>query len=125
VEGSIQLTGIWRHIAYEYDGERLPENAVNKMPRLVIKGDTYLAKEGDLVSEGSVTCGRMDDVNTIEFLPVCKTFPDDEVICGIYELVDDHLRLCFSRPGQKRPDKFKSDSGSGWSFTMLKRERSQ
>jgi uncharacterized protein (TIGR03067 family) len=111
-------------ITYEYDGEILPEHEVSKIPMLVIKGDTYKATAGQLVSEGRLTCGRAEDVNTIEFAPVCGSFAYNQVISGIYELIDDQLMLCFAKPGQQRPNKFKTDSGSGWSFTILKREPS-
>lgn len=47
----------------------------------------------------------------------------DAVFPGIYEFDGDKLKVCFARPGEKRPTEFKADGSAGGGFIFYVYER--
>jgi uncharacterized protein (TIGR03067 family) len=47
----------------------------------------------------------------------------DQTVPGIYRLDGDTLKLCFARPGEKRPTEFTTRSGTGFLVVVYKRQK--
>ena len=48
---------------------------------------------------------------------------EDETVKGIYEIEGDSCKLCFSRPGDKRPTEFTTKKGSGFLLVVYTRQK--
>jgi uncharacterized protein (TIGR03067 family) len=47
----------------------------------------------------------------------------DQTVPGIYEIDGDRVRVCFAKPGSKRPTEFTTNKGTGFLYCEYKRSK--
>lgn len=67
--------------------------------------------------QGTFKLGSGGKTKTIDLIFADKPDP----LLGIYEFEGDTLKLCYAATGTKRPDEFKSDTGSRRTMMVMKR----
>jgi uncharacterized protein (TIGR03067 family) len=117
-----QLQGTWMLVAMETDGEAVPPEH--------FKG-WHAVYEGDLLSLWNETEVRRRGIETLDASRNPKAINtwdqdgpyEDQTVPGIYELKGDSLKLCFARPGDKRPTEFTTKQGSGFLLVVYERKK--
>ncbi len=117
-----RLQGTWNLVAMEAEGHAAaPEDFAGRTShydgnRLTLKSNGEARRRGIVTLDESRTPKAM---NTWDL----DGPYEDETLPGIYELDGDNLKLCFARPGEKRPSKFTTSSGTGFLFFVFKRSK--
>ncbi len=114
--------GIWRAVALEVDGKKLPEKEARKITVTNHADGTWIIKvDGKEASKGTSKIDPTQKPKTIDFIrPVGadkgKTF------LGIYEINGQTRKLCLAFPGKDRPTEFSARPGSGHILVVFQRE---
>jgi uncharacterized protein (TIGR03067 family) len=117
-----QLRGEWVLTSMETEGHTPAKEAIEGRTS-EYRGDLLTLKSGGNVRRRSVV--TVDPTRTpkaINTWDLDGPF-EDQTVPGIYELKGDMLRLCFARPGEKRPTEFTTKSGSGFLFVVYRRKK--
>jgi len=118
-----RLQGTWSLVAMESEGRSLDPGEFEGWC-CVYEGDRLTLKAGDEVRRrGIVTLDPTRSSKAINTWDLDGPF-EDQTVPGIYELDGDDLKLCFARPGQKRPTGFTTKSGTGFLLVVYKRQKS-
>jgi uncharacterized protein (TIGR03067 family) len=48
---------------------------------------------------------------------------EDQTVPGIYEIEGNTLKLCFARPGERRPTEFTTKRGTGFLLVIYERKK--
>jgi uncharacterized protein (TIGR03067 family) len=116
------LQGTWLLIAMEKDGENVPAEEF-KDYKSVYEENRLTLMAGDSVRRrGLVTLEPSRKIKAINTWDQDGPYAD-QTVPGIYELDGDTLKLCFARPGDKRPKEFTTKSGTGFLFCVYKRQK--
>ena len=118
-----RFEGTWLRVAYEADGQKVPEKNVQRF-RLVLQRDgKYTVRvDNQIVVEGTAVLDPTRKPKTIDMTPTTGRMKG-QVLQGIYELDGDDYRLCYAPAGKGRPEKFATDGGKGYILAVYKRER--
>jgi uncharacterized protein (TIGR03067 family) len=118
-----KFQGTWKVLKYEAADKQPPPDDLREKTRFVFKGDKLRI----------TVDGKADDETTIIIEPKKKPRAitmvgtrgrnKGKLAPGIYEFDGDTLRICAAAPGQKRPEEFKSVSGSKTAVLTLQREK--
>jgi uncharacterized protein (TIGR03067 family) len=102
--------GNWQLISAERDGKKTPPEDAKKIT-LTIQGDKFvLRRDGVIVSEGTMTLDPTKKPKEID--ETITTGPKKgKVFSAIYEIDDQHHKICFAAAGKERPTAFSSGSG--------------
>lgn len=117
-----KFQGKWSLISAQRDGKKTPEEEVKKIT-LTIQGNKFLLyKDAEVISEGTFTLDPAKKPKEIDETATAgpnkgKTF------LAIYEIDEEHHKICFASPGKKRPTAFSSEPGSGHLLQVWKREK--
>lgn len=117
-----RFQGKWALISAQRDGKKTPEEEVKKIT-LTIQGNKFvLYKNAEIISEGTFTLDPTKRPKTIDETATAgpnkgKTF------LAIYEIDDQHHKICFAAPGKERPTAFSSEPGSGHLLQEWKHEK--
>jgi uncharacterized protein (TIGR03067 family) len=116
-----KFTGTWRFASIEAQGQQLPERFF-KDSRLVIDGEHFTLKEGNVSYKGSF---KVDVTKKPKQIDVTFTEGPEKgkTARGIYELDGDTYKVCMGSVGKGRPTAFESKPGSGHVLEILKREK--
>ncbi len=115
------LEGTWAPTKAELNGNPLQEEILKDL-RLVIKGDKYTVKWGEVVDEGQL---KIDSAKTPKSMDVIGTEGPNKgnTIPAIYEVKDDTLRICYTLGGKERPKEFQSKKDTEIFLVSYKREK--
>lgn len=114
------LQGTWKLVAGEIGGRKMTKEEVGKS-KLVFKGDHYKVRRGNGPKvTGSVSVDPAKDPKTIDITD--SEGPNKgKTLLGIYALDGDELKECFAAPGEARPTKFATQTGTTQFFHVWKR----
>jgi uncharacterized protein (TIGR03067 family) len=116
-----KLTGTWKIVSVEVEGAK-PEEDFLKNARLVVKGDKFTFKRGDLSNGGTYKVDVTAKPKTID-ITYTEGPEKGKTLLGIYDLEGDTGKICIALPGNDRPKEFVSKPGSGHVLEVLKREK--
>jgi uncharacterized protein (TIGR03067 family) len=111
--------GTWKFASFEMEGQDVLAQSLKA--RLVLDGDRFTLKQGDMVYGGTF---KVDVTSTPKRIDATFTKGPDKgkTMLGIYELKGDTYKVCFDVNGKNRPSEFASTPGSGHVLQVLKRE---
>jgi len=100
----------WQLTSAERDGKKTPDEEAKKI-KLTIQGNQFvLRKDGVIISEGTMTLDASKKPRTID--ETITVGPNKgKVFSAIYEIDDEHHKICFAASGKERPTEFSSASG--------------
>jgi uncharacterized protein (TIGR03067 family) len=115
-----RMQGDWAAETMVRDGQTFPDEDAQAYFRTV-KGDTYtIFRFNKVAGKGTMKIDATKTPKTIDFTPDGGKIPG---LAGIYSLEGDVLKLCTGLPGKERPTKFESKEGTGFSFSIWRREK--
>jgi uncharacterized protein (TIGR03067 family) len=105
-----KFQGNWQLISAERDGKKTPDEDAKKIT-LTIQGDKFvLRKDALIISEGTMTLDPTKKPKEIN--ETITTGPNKgKAFSAIYEIDDEHHKICFAAPGKERPTAFSSSDG--------------
>lgn len=117
-----RFQGKWTLISAQRDGKKTPDEEAKKIT-LTIQGSKFvLYKDGEVVSEGTFTLDPIKKPKQID--ETATTGPSKaKTFLAIYEIDQEHHKICFAAPGKERPTEFSSEPGSGHLLQVWKREK--
>jgi uncharacterized protein (TIGR03067 family) len=116
------LQGAWSLVAMESEGRSIDPGEFEGWGS-VYEGDRLTLKTKDAVRRrGIVTLDPTRNPRAMNTWDLDGPFAD-QTVPGIYELDGDNLKLCFARPGEKRPTEFTTKSGTGFLVVVYKRQK--
>jgi uncharacterized protein (TIGR03067 family) len=116
------LQGTWNLVAMEAEGDPVPPEDF-KGWHAVYEGDALsLWSETEVRRRGIVTLDPSRQPRAINTWDLDGPY-EDETVKGIYQLNGDSLKLCFSRPGQARPEDFTTKKGTGFLLVEYRRQK--
>lgn len=122
VDGSKELKslqGRWRLVAGEIGGRKMTAKEIKKS-KLVFRGDHYTVRRGDGPKvTGSLVVDSTKDPKTIDITDADGP-NKGKTLLGIYALDGDELKECFAAPGEARPTKFGTQTGTAQFFHVWK-----
>ena len=113
-----RLRGTWKAVRLEVKGKRVPAADVKSSNlTFTFAGDKLTMRGGgSQPREVRVSVNAAPKLKTIDF-----TDTENRVEKGVYILEGNTLSICFSAPGDPRPDDLPSDDGKSW-YVVLQRE---
>ncbi len=117
-----KLEGTWDRVYMELEGEVLPPDTIEGWAAMYEGDHLMLRIHGKAYRESIVT---LDPSR----LPRAMNSWDldgpaaDETVPGIYEIDGDTCKVCFAKPGHKRPKEFTTKSGTGFLYCEYKRKK--
>jgi uncharacterized protein (TIGR03067 family) len=118
-----QLEGIWKVVAAETDGKKVPPEDLGRYQLLIESGGRMTAfRDGKITLQGSMT---LDPARMPKTLDVTFTQGEQsgKTAQGIYELKDGTFKVCRASPGHNRPTEFASPPGSGLTLIVYERAK--
>lgn len=117
-----RFDGEWIMESGQNDGRPIPDDA-RKSFRRIVKGDETLVMNGNLVfMRAKFTLDAHKKPKSIDYT-LLEGGSKGMKQLGIYEWVEDNLRICFAAPGKERPADFSAGSGSGNTLSVWKRTK--
>lgn len=115
-----RFEGEWVMTAGQNDGQSIPDAARNQFRRIV-KGDETVVMNGSAVfMRAKFTLDAQKKPKAIDYTLLEGANKGMKQL-GIYEWVDDSLKICFAAPGKDRPADFSARAGSGHTVSVWKR----
>ncbi len=116
-----QLAGRWECVSGVNDGQPLADETVKKLRLTLTKAGGYKTELGEQVlfdSTCQINAGKQPrQIDMIGTEGASK----GKAAQGIYALEGDRLTICYTMPGQQRPQKFESQPGSGATLVVWRR----
>ena len=122
VADAVAVRGSWTCVSAVVDGKPLSEKTARKL-KLTLTADRYKTERGDEVLFDSTY--RLDPGQKPPRIEMIGTEGDaaGKPALGIYSLEGDTLKICYTMPGGKRPERFESAAGSGASLVVWARAK--
>ncbi|HMF14628.1 MAG TPA: TIGR03067 domain-containing protein [Gemmataceae bacterium] len=112
--------GTWALVSAIHDGRKSAPEKI-KTVKLTFSGEK-LTVHGEKGMESAFKLDPSKKPKEIDVTP--GDGPDrGKVLRGIYELMDEELKICIGKAGKERPTEFASKENSGVVLIELKRER--
>ena len=104
--------GAWNLISAERDGKQTPSEEVKKLKLTIQANKFILEKDSAVISEGTFSLDPSKKPKAID--ETVTAGPNKgKVFLAIYEIDDQHHKICFAPLGKDRPTAFASLPGSG------------
>ena len=117
-----KFQGNWQLISAERDGKKTPPDEAKKIT-LTIQGDKFvLRKDAVIISEGTMTLDPTKRPKDIDET-ITTGSNKGKVFSAIYEIDDEHHKICFAAAGKERPTAFSSLPGSGQLLQVWRRRK--
>lgn len=116
-----ELDGTWLGVLGRFDGKKVVEDEAKEV-QLTISGERYTLVRGDKIDRGTSKIDPTRNPKTMDLTVMGGEF-EGQTLLGIYEVVGDTHKACFSTAGKARPVEFASEPGSGqilWVFARAK-----
>jgi uncharacterized protein (TIGR03067 family) len=115
-----ELQGIWQVTGMENNGTALPRGELASVS-LTIKDNSYrlASQNGSLNGIFSIDASKKPKQVTLR---PGDGGSDGLTLMGIYELEQDHLRVCYGAPGGECPTDFKTDNSERTLITCKRKE---
>ena len=114
------LPGNWVCLSAIVDGKPLPDETV-RLLRLTLTSDRYKTEKGsEVLFDSTYSVDRTKNPNQINMVGTEGALRGKEAY-GIYSLEGDTLRICYTMPGEQRPQAFESTPGSKAFLVVWKR----
>jgi uncharacterized protein (TIGR03067 family) len=119
-----KFDGTWRFVSIEMEGAKVPAEQVKKSGNMVIHGNQFSLKAGDVTYRGTF---KVDLSAKLKRIDITFTGGPEkgQTLLGIYELEGDTYKVCLGMPGKPRPKAFAAKAGSGHVLEVLKREKAK
>ena len=112
------VTGTWKMVSIQVDGESPPPEAVKTM-RLVLSGNQWtMNMDGKKVASGTLSIDPAK--HTIDRVDLDGEDKGKE-FHGIVEVNGDTMKACWSPAGKDRPTDYSSEKGSKRELNVLER----
>jgi uncharacterized protein (TIGR03067 family) len=114
------LEGRWQCVSAVVDGSSLPDETVQALS-LTLTRDRYKTERGsEVLFDSAYTLDPSQNPKHIAMVGTEGKLAGKEAL-GIYFLNGNLLRICYTMPGGKRPEKFESRPGSKAFLVVWKR----
>ena len=114
------LVGKWTCVSATVDGKPLPDETV-RLLRLTLTSDRYKTEKGtDVLFDSTYSLDSTTNPKQINMVGTEGALRGKEAH-GIYLLEGDTLRICYTMPGEQRPQAFQSVAGSKAYLILWKR----
>jgi uncharacterized protein (TIGR03067 family) len=115
-----KFQGNWQLTSAERDGKKTPQEDAKKIT-LTIQGSKFiLRKASEVISEGTMKLDPTKKPKAVD--ETITTGPNKgKVFSAIYEIDEEHHKICFAAAGKERPTAFNSMPGSGQILQVWKR----
>ena len=111
-----ELEGEWAMVSAVLDGVAM-DQAMVKWCRRITRGNVTRVVAGPQVFvNASFALDKSKQPELIDYVNL-EGANKGESQAGIFELIDDSLKICMSAPGRPRPAQFSSKGGDGRSYT--------
>jgi uncharacterized protein (TIGR03067 family) len=98
------MSGTWKPESAELAGKAWPKQILDSM-KLIVKDDKYTVFVGEQTDEGTVKRDPSTSPKTMDITG--KKGPNQgKTFLTIYDIKDDHLRVCYDLSGKSRPTEF-------------------
>lgn len=105
-----KFQGNWQLISMERDGKKTPQEDAKKIKLTIQDNRFVLRKDGEVISEGTMSLDPTKKPKEID--ETITTGPNKgKVFSAIYEIDDEHHKICFAAAGKERPTAFSSSNG--------------
>jgi uncharacterized protein (TIGR03067 family) len=111
-----RLQGTWRVVSVEAGGEDFSEKLTPKC-LFIFRGDIVVLQDSSKAPECQFTLDPSKKPRWIDI----SFKGEKESLPGIYEFDGKYLRICYSFPGEKRPESFRTRTGQKAISFRLKR----
>jgi uncharacterized protein (TIGR03067 family) len=116
-----KLQGTWRMVRGERDGKPVPPDAV-RTATLTMEGNMHTVRVGEDSYIGTQKLDPSTQPKSIDVTDSEGRFKG-QTLKGIYRVEGDELTVCFAKPGEQRPTKFTTRSGTGSLMDVWRREK--
>ena len=117
-----KFEGAWVVESMEMDGQKPPAEEIAQF-RLVFDADKYSMKMADnVVAKGKIKIDPTKKPKTIDVTP-SEGDNSGQLMLGIYEFDGDKMKACYAMPGNKRPEKYAAEAGSGQMLIVIKHSK--
>ncbi len=118
-----RFEGTWVRVAYEADGQKVPERNAQRFRLILQRDGKYTVKvDNQIVVEGTAVLDPTRKPKTLDMTPTTGRMKG-QVLQGIYELDGDDYRLCYAPTGKQRPETFTAKAGTGHVLAVYRREK--
>lgn len=112
--------GIWMVTSSTFDGHQAPKEIAGTIRRVVVDDHVVWERNGKRFAGTKIELDATRDPHTINVIPDGGKNRGERVL-GIYKLESDRLTICMAAPGQRRPNEFNAEKGSGWTLQTFQR----
>jgi uncharacterized protein (TIGR03067 family) len=119
-----KFEGTWKLVSMEMDGNKVPEEGLKEMGKMILRGNKFTVPVGDITHRGTF---RVDVSAKPKRIDVTFTEGPEKgkTLLGIYELEGDTYKVCIGEPGKPRPKEFVAKKGSGHVLEIFKRQKAR